>query len=195
MPMIRVALVADTHGHLDSRIAALVEDCDIAVHGGDIGNAAVLAALQPRSGRVYAVTGNNDVCRKWPSADWPLLARIPPRVDLALPGGDLVLLHGHRLPAATRHQRLRARNPHARAVIYGHSHLLVADCEVLPWVLNPGAAGRTRTYGGPSCMILTASSADWSVAIHRFEPCQRGKGDGARGPARSRPPPMRTGNP
>lgn len=178
--MTRVALVADTHGDLDPRIAALVEDCDIALHGGDIGNAAVLAALQPRSGRVFAVTGNNDVDRKWPAADRPLLARIPPQVELALPGGDLVLLHGHRLPAAARHQRLRARYPQARAIVYGHSHLLVADCEVEPWVLNPGAAGRVRTYGGPSCMILTANGDDWTVAVHRFPPRPRERGSGHR---------------
>ena len=33
---LRIGIVSDTHGHLDPRIAALIEDCDIAVHAGDI---------------------------------------------------------------------------------------------------------------------------------------------------------------
>ncbi len=71
--MIRVAILADTHGQLDPRIDALVRGCDIAVHGGDIGNAGILARLQPVSGRVYAVRGNNDVPRKWPEHERGLL--------------------------------------------------------------------------------------------------------------------------
>jgi predicted phosphodiesterase len=64
--VIRVAILADTHGSLDARVEALVTDCDLAVHGGDIGNAGVLERLRPRRGRVIAVTGNNDLPSKWP---------------------------------------------------------------------------------------------------------------------------------
>jgi predicted phosphodiesterase len=67
--MLRVAILADTHGSLDPRIAKLVRGCDIAVHGGDIGGAHVLARLEPRGGRVYAVRGNNDVAGKWPEEE------------------------------------------------------------------------------------------------------------------------------
>ncbi|HEY5790682.1 MAG TPA: metallophosphoesterase family protein, partial [Gammaproteobacteria bacterium] len=63
---LRVALVSDTHGHLDPRVAAIVERCDLAVHAGDVGGMAVLAQLQPRLGRVIAVRGNNDTPREWP---------------------------------------------------------------------------------------------------------------------------------
>jgi hypothetical protein len=171
--MIRVAIVADTHGHLDPRIAELVRECDIAVHGGDIGHAGVLTALQPRSGRVHAVTGNNDLPHKWPEDQRRLLADIPALARLALPGGDLVVVHGHRLPAKGRHERLRRQHPEARAIVYGHSHRLVADRDAEPWVLNPGAAGRARTYGGPSCITLTAQARRWTLSIHRFEPAAR----------------------
>ncbi|MGB5832740.1 MAG: metallophosphoesterase family protein [Thiohalocapsa sp.] len=166
--MIRVALLADTHGQLDARIGDLVRVCDIAVHGGDIGNADILARLQPRSGHVYAVRGNNDVPRKWPEGDRILLERLPEQAVVELPGGSLVILHGHHLAAAGRHARLRREHPHARAIVYGHSHLLVADRETSPWVLNPGAAGRARSYGGPSCLILAATNSDWHLDIHRF---------------------------
>ena len=166
--MLRVAIISDTHGQLDPRIAEVVADCDLAVHGGDIGNAAVLAALQPRSGRVLAVLGNNDVVHKWPAAEQHLLDELPLETAEDLPGGRLVVVHGHRVPARDRHQRLRRRFPEARAIVYGHSHRLAADQDAEPWVLNPGAAGRERTYGGPSCMVLSAGHHRWSLAVQRF---------------------------
>ncbi|MCF7990416.1 MAG: metallophosphatase family protein [Thiohalocapsa sp.] len=165
----RIAIVSDTHGVLDHRIERLVAGCDIAVHGGDIGSADVLARLQPRSGRVHAVIGNNDIPHKWPEHDRGLLARLPELARVALPGGELVVVHGHRLPANGRHGRLRERYAGAKAIVYGHSHRLVADRDAEPWVLNPGAAGRTRTYGGPSCMVLSASERQWTLAVHRFD--------------------------
>jgi len=167
--MIRVALLADTHGQLDPRIDALVRGCDVAVHGGDIGNAGILARLQPLSGRVYAVRGNNDVPRKWPEHERRLLDDLPLQTTVQLPGGSLVIVHGHRTAAAGRHLRLRRQYPLARAIVYGHSHRLIADCDATPWVLNPGAAGRARTFGGPSCLILKATVTDWQVDSHRFE--------------------------
>ncbi|GAB0147754.1 YfcE family phosphodiesterase [Marichromatium sp. PS1] len=167
-PALRVALLADTHGSLDGRIEQLVGDCDLAVHAGDIGNAAVLARLQPRQGRVLAVYGNNDSPRQWPSADRELLQHLPEWRAYPLPGGTLVVIHGHQTPARDRHGWLRRRFPEARVLVYGHSHRLVVDTDVSPWVLNPGAAGRTRTHGGPSCLILEARTSTWTVEVHRF---------------------------
>jgi putative phosphoesterase len=166
--MIRIALVSDTHGELDPRIGELVRGCDLALHGGDIGNAGVLTRLRPRAGQVHAVRGNNDVTSKWPEAEQTVLAGLPEQVVLALPGGQLVLIHGHQGSASGRHERLRRQFPNARAIVYGHSHRLVADQTAIPWLLNPGAAGRTRTYGGPSCMVLTARDGHWALATHRF---------------------------
>lgn len=173
--MIRVAILADTHGQLDPRIDALVRGCDIAVHGGDIGNASILARLQPVSGRVYAVRGNNDVPRKWPQHERGLLEDLPQQTIVHLPGGSLVIVHGHQTAAAGRHLRLRRQHPLARAIVYGHSHRLIADCDATPWVLNPGAAGRARTFGGPSCMILRATETDWQVESYRFDLARAGR--------------------
>lgn len=166
---VRVAILSDTHGVLDARIAAKVSQCDYAVHAGDIGNAAVLAALRPRSGQVLAVRGNNDTAAKWPTADHALLAGLPDCALLELPGGILAVVHGHRAGGtAERHARLRQQFPAARAVVYGHSHHLICDQDAPVWVLNPGAAGRARTFGGPSCLILHAGSRTWRVEVLRF---------------------------
>ncbi len=171
--MLRIAILADTHGQIDDRILAVVAECDIAVHGGDVGNAKILHQLQPRSGRVVAVSGNNDTERKWPMAQHDLLACLSPEATLDLPGGTLCLVHGHQTAARGRHARLRHRYPDARVVVYGHSHRLVTDLDAEPWILNPGAAGRERTYGGPSCIVLTVGAPDWTLEICRFEPDRR----------------------
>ena len=164
----KLILLSDTHGFLDARIAALASACDIAVHAGDIGASGVLKMLAPRD-RVVAVRGNNDTLSKWPAGEDALLRALPTVTSLDLPGGSLVVIHGDSYPAKNRHARLRADFPQAQAVVYGHSHRLICDCASYPWILNPGAAGRTRTFEGPSCLILQAiDEGTWRVAIHRF---------------------------
>jgi len=165
----RVLLLADTHGHVDARIAALAHDCDVVVHAGDIGNAAVLDALGAGGKTVIAIRGNNDVASKWPHEDRRALDTLEDEAHIDLPGGTLIATHGDRYTPATRHARLRAAFPQARAVVYGHSHRLVVDDSATPWILNPGAAGRARTYGGPSCLFLEATTRTWRVSPHRFE--------------------------
>lgn len=168
---VTVAIVSDTHGFLDPRIGEIVRACDIAVHAGDIGSWRVLTALTPRRGVVAAVRGNNDVPEKWPESERDVLELLPLEYGLDLPGGRLYVVHGDRAGGAKGlHARLRKRYAGARAIVYGHSHRLVRDCEESPWVLNPGAAGRQRTYGGPSCLLLRATARRWDVEIRRFEP-------------------------
>ena len=166
-PVVRVLLLADTHGVLDPRIAELAQDCDLAVHAGDVGASAVLEALAAAAGRVLAVRGNNDVPAKWLGPAGPA-GPLPERIDVPLPGGTLVLEHGHRHPAARRHARLRAAHPGARAVLCGHSHRLLQDLTAAPWILNPGAAGRARTFGGASCLMLEAAVGQWRIIDYRF---------------------------
>lgn len=166
--MARLLLLSDTHGMIDPRIAALSAECDYVVHAGDIGSASVLEALTPTT-QVIAVRGNNDVEAKWPAADRLLLRQLPMEAQIALPGGLLAVVHGERAGAVDRrHAWLRARYGAARAVVYGHSHRLCIDEAMRPWVLNPGAAGRNRTYGGPSCLILEVTVTGWRVEPHRF---------------------------
>ena len=172
---VQVAIVADTHGFLDPRVAARVGRCEYAVHAGDVGCAAVLEAMRPLEG-LLAVYGNNDLPAKWPPGEAGLLSRLPAEASLELPGGVLSVVHGDRVgPVAQRHTRLRQVFPQARAIVYGHSHRLICDLEQRPWVLNPGAAGRARTYGGPSCIILTASDRRWQVESIRFACAVPGK--------------------
>jgi putative phosphoesterase len=167
----RVAILSDTHGRLDPRIAGVVASCDCAVHAGDIGAADVLAALRPLMQTVVAVLGNNDVAGKFSAGDPDILGNLPHEAWLELRGGPLVVVHGHKAgPASRRHAWLRSRYSSARAVVYGHSHRLVCDQAQVPWILNPGGAGLTRTFGGPSCLLLTVGVRLWQVEVLRFPP-------------------------
>lgn len=170
---VRAALLADTHGWLDPRIADIARACDIVVHAGDIGAAYILETLAANRAHVVAVSGNNDTARHWPGADRPTLDQLPETATIDLPGGRLEVVHGHRLAARTRHRRLREQAPGAAAIVLGHSHRRAIEYTPTPWILNPGAAGRSRAYGGPGCFVLNAAVDEWSLETHVFEPLPR----------------------
>lgn len=166
---VRLGVLSDTHGSIDPRLTAFLDDCDAVVHAGDIGAAAVLTSLARRDRPVVAVRGNNDLPAKWPRGEARAARALPHAAQVELPGGTLVVVHGDRIvPATRRHALLRRLYPTARAVVYGHSHRLRVDQTELPWVLNPGAAGAARTYGGPSCLVLEALADVWRVDIVRY---------------------------
>ena len=167
---IRVAIVSDTHGHLCPNVLGVVETCDIAVHAGDIGSARVLQRLREATGQVYAVRGNNDVPGLWAGDELDVLGSVPAVTELELPGGTLAIehghVHGHMSPDLGR---LRNAHPQARVVVYGHTHKLLIDRTQEPWVVNPGAAGRIRNQGGPSCLVLSAGPLAWQVEEFKFQ--------------------------
>jgi putative phosphoesterase len=166
---LQVVIVSDTHGELDHRIAEEALRSDIVVHAGDIGSRAVLDALTPADGKLVAVRGNNDVRAKWRQSDWALLESLPWEAKLDLPGGELVVVHGHGYGYPGRnHERMRRDYPDARLVVYGHSHHQCADQSLSPWILNPGAAGRVRTFGGPAYCRLRISRSRWQLVPRQF---------------------------
>ncbi|MCB1748074.1 MAG: metallophosphoesterase family protein [Gammaproteobacteria bacterium] len=169
----RIALLADTHGALADDLLPGLAAADLVVHAGDVGGGAVLdtlAALAP----TLAVAGNNDVTAKWPRDEAARLAALPAALAIELRGGTLVVVHGHQWSnARLRHARLRAAWPRARLVVYGHSHRRLQDASALPWVVNPGAAGRARAYGGAGWLGLSVGARDWYVAENGFAPDQR----------------------
>ena len=167
-----VAIISDTHTVLDPRIAEAISHADIAIHAGDIGDARVLSTMSPKTGRVVAVSGNNDHPIFWPVDQTGILEIIPEIARLELPGGYVAIEHGHRHDSnSPNHQSLRNAHLDARLVVYGHTHHQVIDDESTPWVVNPGAAGATRTRGGPSYLLLTASEQHWRIESFRFNDC------------------------
>ena len=162
MTNVSVAILSDTHGKLDARVRDVVNSCDHIIHAGDIMGASVLSKLQPRIG-LHAVAGNNDVAAVWDAAEADVVNALPKLLKLELPGGLVIVEHGHRLGNYPDHDQLRWDHAEARLVVYGHTHKRVIDKSAEPWVVNPGAAGETRTHGGPSCLLLRASDKEWVI--------------------------------
>ena len=167
---VTVAIISDTHAFLHPEIERLIHQCDVAIHAGDICNADTLHAIRPKTGQVVAVTGNNDHERSWPVEQKDILSTIPRVASLKLPGGLVKIEHGHVFDMhKPEHEDLRHAHPEARLVVYGHTHRKVIDDFKQPWVVNPGAAGATRTRGGASCLVLTATESLWKIDSYRFE--------------------------
>jgi putative phosphoesterase len=164
---VRVGILSDTHGYLDERIAQVMRDCDYAVHAGDIMGAHILEQLQPRKS-VIAVAGNNDHPAVWEDSEADIVSALPTLNELELPGGTVRVEHGHRLGGFPDHDQLRWDHAEVKLVVYGHTHKRIIDQQAEPWIVNPGAAGRERTKGGPSCLILHANETEWTIETVLF---------------------------
>lgn len=165
---VTVGILSDSHGFLDPRIAEVVNQCDYIVHAGDIFNAQVLEQLTPKK-ELITVAGNNDFDSFWSEEEADIVNALPHENNLQLPGGLLVVEHGHRLGNHPEHGDFRRDHTEARLVVYGHTHHRIIDQEAEPWVVNPGASGKVRTHGGPSCLILHAGEDEWKIDTFLFE--------------------------
>ncbi len=168
---VSVGILSDSHGYLDPGVRDAVNQCDYIIHAGDIFNAAVLAQLQPKQ-QLIAVAGNNDYPANWAAEEKDVVAALPQSARLDLPGGCLIVEHGHRLGNKPDHAQLRWDHAEARIIVYGHTHHRVIDKSDDPWVINPGASGKVRNHGGPSCLILLADEQDWSIEEKVFPESQ-----------------------
>ena len=167
---LKIAIISDTHGHIDENIINIISGCDRVIHAGDICGAHVLEQLRQVCPEVTAVAGNNDASGLWPVEETHVVVALPQQTEISLPGGIIAIEHGHRHGMHSPcHESLRHSHPGARVIVYGHTHSMVIDDEKQPWVVNPGAAGRTRTRGGPSCLVLTINGEDWDIESTRFK--------------------------
>jgi putative phosphoesterase len=125
----RIGLISDTHNLLrDSALEAL-RGSDQIIHGGDVGDAAVLEALSVLA-PLTVVRGNND------SAPWA--QALPEEARLTL--GTIRVLVLHDLKSLTAESS--AWRP--RVIVSGHSHQpSVREADGVLYV-NPGSAGPRR---------------------------------------------------
>jgi len=124
---VKVGLISDTHGLMRPEALAALAGVDRIVHAGDIGDAAILEALE-RIAPVTAVRGNND------TGDWAKGLRDEKR--LSLEGVRILVLHDR--------AQLGARAPGVDVVVSGHSHVPRVFEERGVTYVNPGSAGPRR---------------------------------------------------
>lgn len=131
----RIALLSDTHGYHDERIAHYVSSCDEIWHAGDIGTPAVsdaLAELKP----FRAVFGNID--------GHELRRMHPIEQHFQMEGFTVWMTHIVGRPGSYSKgipELIRQRKPDI--LICGHSHILkvARDPAYNLLYINPGAAG------------------------------------------------------
>ena len=125
----KIGLISDTHGLLRPEAAAALRGVDHIIHAGDIGSAAVLAALEEIA-PVDAVRGNND------RGAWA--ASIPETLELQFDEARVYVVHDIALldldPAERR----------VHVVVAGHSHKPAVRERAGVVYVNPGSAGPRR---------------------------------------------------
>ena len=147
---LRVGVISDTHGLLRPQALAALRGSDHIVHGGDIGNQAILgqlAAIAP----VTAVRGNNDV------GEWANAIRESETIELA--GVRIHLVHD---------LKTLAIDPVAGkidVVVSGHSHTPVVDQLGAVLYVNPGSAGPRRFRLPVSIAQLVIESGEATARI------------------------------
>jgi putative phosphoesterase len=132
----RIGILSDTHGQLDSRVLELFQGVDRILHAGDVGGPEILdelSALAP----VTAVAGNTD--------GFPLVDRLKKVEFIALAGERIALIHQIGSPdSPARELRDIVCSFLPSFIVFGHTHS--------PWdktlqgvrYVNPGAAGPRR---------------------------------------------------
>lgn len=133
--MLKIALLSDTHGHLDDSIFKYLDDRDEIWHGGDFGTMEVaerLSALKPLKG----VYGNID--------GTALRAKFPEDLWMHADGINVLITHIAGTPGRY-HPRLRKllHSKKPGLLVCGHSHILkvMHDKQYNLMYMNPGAAG------------------------------------------------------
>jgi len=134
----RVGVIADTHGLLRPRVVELLRGCDVILHAGDVGTAAVLTELRAIA-PVQAVRGNVD--------DGPVVRELPPSLH-----GDL---DGVRFQMVHRREDADLRDRDFGLVVFGHSHRPELQFHGSCLLLNPGACGPRRFSFPLTLAVLT----------------------------------------
>lgn len=125
----RVGLISDTHGLLRPEALDFLAGSDYLIHGGDIGNAAILERLA-QIAPLTVVRGNND------REDWA--RAIPVRATLRI--GEVAIYAIHDL----KELDLDPAAGGIRVVVSGHSHKPACAERGGVLYVNPGSAGRRR---------------------------------------------------
>lgn len=129
MSLLRIGLIADTHGLLRPQALEAMRGCDRIIHAGDVGDFGVLEALRQWA-PVDAIVGNID------HGSWA--DPLPDHLDLVLGGCRIHVLHDFKQWVAG----VGDTDPHV--VVSGHSHKPSIQQRDAMLRINPGSAGPRR---------------------------------------------------
>lgn len=134
--MVKISLISDTHGYIDERALAHLQEADEIWHAGDIGNESVIEAL-PAGKTLRAVFGNIDGTN----------IRIQYREELffEIEGVKVLMIHiGGTPPNYAKGVKSRIQLLKPNLFICGHSHIckVMFDSSMNCLYMNPGALGK-----------------------------------------------------
>lgn len=133
---VRLAVVSDTHSQPHEKTADRLAELapDAILHGGDIGDLAVLDELA-KVAPVYAVRGNIDMNAR----------DLPDVMTIDVAGVRILLTHIAVYGPKLRSEVAKlARAEHAQLVVCGHSHVPFIGLDRGITVFNPGSIGPRR---------------------------------------------------
>ena len=163
--MHRIALISDTHNHLDEKMFKYFDECTQIWHAGDIGTLAITDELQ-KIKPVVAVYGNidgNDVRKVWKK-----------NARFICEKTDVWITHIGGYPGNySSDVRTKIKNNPPKLFICGHSHILkvMPDKKLNLLHINPGAAGN---HGFHSVKTLVRFTIDGET-IRDLEAIELGK--------------------
>lgn len=153
--MVTVGLIADTHipdrwRNLPPSVFAAFSGVDLILHAGDVGSMKVLDQLAEIA-PVVGVHGNEDTA--------PITESLPYLQTLVIGGRRVVLCHTHYADRATElasrtddwevhfNRRLSfARQHYADVIVYGHTHVPLAQQHDGIWIVNPGGIAASNLW-------------------------------------------------
>jgi len=158
---VEIAVISDTHmprgaRRLPASCVARLRRADLIVHAGDLVTLEVLSELQGY-GRVVAVHGNAD--------DVTVRAALPAVAEVEADGARIAVVHDGG-PARGRMGRLRTRFAHVDAVVFGHSHIALAEQAPDGFqIFNPGSPTERRRASRHTMGIAHASGGELSFQL------------------------------
>lgn len=142
----KIGIISDTHGHLDSidNAVSIAQDVKMWLHAGDcVPDAEYLQTLVDVP--VHFVAGN---------CDWPMSDTIYEKI-IEVAGHKIFLTHGHNYGVRYTQEYIMeaAESQGADIAVFGHTHM-VENIKGNVLVLNPGSAAKPRDERRGSFMIM-----------------------------------------
>ena len=131
-----IGVISDTHGQLTQKALKALEESQMIIHAGDIGDPNVLEKLREIA-PVYAVRGNTDRAR------WAQGIPMTQVVEIE----NLLIFVIHDISMLDLDPKAGGFD----AVIYGHSHIPKEEWQDGVLYFNPGSAGPKR-FRLPICL-------------------------------------------
>lgn len=124
-----LGLISDTHGLLRDTALRAMQNTEMIIHAGDVGDAKILKTLE-RLAPVIAVRGNVD------TADWA--AKLPPTAVVDVGGVKIYVLHD------VKELKMNSGATGISIIVSGHSHKPSQVIRDGILYINPGSAGPRR---------------------------------------------------